>query len=293
MMLEQFIEELTSAVTTSFNQDIPTRKSFELLAMAGIAGIPDVIHTDYSVSTRGMITIGYKFEAGQKTLGTISYNMDHATITTKQDTYIVRPDFDVRKPITSYEVKLTKKETEECVLFFHLGGGMYETLKNGKITCKISKYNTFETKAGSTFALSNQNEICNSSCAATGNNYKQIKIVLDPLPAPHPTLVRMNEEKIDIPIGTGAGARGSARRMQAILDKTIRESERMLADFNQPETVLQQTNHYAGIVAVCLVLAMMVAISAYCGTRWYRKKKYAPVAATRSTLVHTGSGQDI
>ncbi len=121
------------------------------------------------------------------------------------------------------------------------------------------------------------NEICYSTCVTTGMNLAQIvKIVLDPLPACHPTLVRPRDSKIDTPVGMTENG-GDMHRVRALLDKTIADSQAMLENYKIEEYELP-IEGYFGIISMSLVGLAVAGLFAWSLHRHIRKKTYKAVA---------------
>ena len=121
------------------------------------------------------------------------------------------------------------------------------------------------------------NEICYSKCVTTGLNLvPTVKISLDSLPARHPTLVRPRDIKIDTPLGMTKN-RGDMRRVRALLDKTMADSQAMLDNYKIEEHAMS-TEGYFGVVSMSLVCLALIGLCAWSLYRCRRKKNYKPVA---------------
>ena len=146
-----------------------------------------------------MVTVTSRIETGNRTVGTLLFDDKHILVHSGIGTYILRHGFQFNKPITLQEARLVEANITDWAFFVHLGGGIYEVTIEGQITCaKFTKH----YNSGDIFSK-HDNEVCYSTCVTTGMNLAQIvKVVLDPLPARHPTLVRPNKLKIDTPLGS-------------------------------------------------------------------------------------------
>ncbi len=271
-LIETFIEELSAALVFTHTMDMQPAQAFKLLAMAAIAGVPQVYHSSFSISLLGMITVTSRIETGNQTTGTLVIDEKHSFLHTGVKVYIIRKGFQFDKPLSLQEVRLNDSETYDCAIFVHLGGGVYEVTKEGNITC--SKNTNYYDK-GNIFSKQD-NEQCNSSCATTGINLaERIQIMLDPLPARHPTLVRPREMNLDVPLGlTKSGA--DVRRVQALLDKTMADSRDILDSFKQEDYEIPMDGYFGMIASGLLVLGMF-GCCAYLFYRHIKKKIYRRV----------------
>ncbi len=272
-MVEGFIKELSAALVFTHTLDMQPAQAFKLLAMAAIAGVPQVYHSRFSANTNGIVTVTSRIETGNRTIGTLLFDEKHILLHSGMGTYILRNGFQFENPITLQEARLVKSNETECAFFVHLGGGIYEVTKKGQVTCeKLSKY----YNNGDIFSKQD-NEICHSKCVTTGLHLvPTVKILLDPLPARHPTLVRPRDIKIDTPLGmTKSG--GDMRRVRALLDKTMADSLAMLDNY-KIEDQSMPVEGYFGVVSMSLICLAAVGLCAWCLHRCRRKKTYKPVA---------------
>lgn len=271
-MVEGFIKELSAALVFTNTQDMQPAQAFKLLAMAAIAGVPQVYHSSFSINTNGMVTVTSRIETGNRTVGTLLFDDKHILVHSGIGTYILRNGFQFDKPITLQEARLVESNITDCAFFVHLGGGIYEVTIEGQITCaKLTKH----YNSGDIF-FKHDNEVCYSTCVTTGMNLAQmVKVVLDPLPARHPTLVRPNKLKIDTPLGSTKSG-GDMRRVQALLDKTMADSQAMLESYKKNDEEIP-VEGYFGIISMTLVVLVVAGLCAWLLHRHLRKKTYKAV----------------
>ena len=149
-----------------------------------------------TVNSRGILEFTTRVETGDIALGTTIEKKGFKFLTTKNNVYLVKLYFSYKNSLSSREVKIVGREDPNCAMFIHLGGGLYETMQAGTITCYDKKIKTFSISVRDTFS-SKLNQNCNSSCVTTNTgNIKTEKVKIDPLPAPHATLVRGLDEDI-------------------------------------------------------------------------------------------------
>ncbi len=198
-------------------------------------------------------------------------------------------DFGYKNSLSSREVKIVGWEDPNCAMFIHLGGGLYETMQSGTITCEDKKIRTFSKSVGDTFA-SKLNQKCNSSCVTTNTgSIKTVRVKIDPLPAPHATLVR----GLDGDIGTVMDGRGGGDgneqdklRIEALLDKNIRETKNLLTSYQgQGEEIFTQNSQIGIIIGLGFITIIAIEIIIAGGVWYYKRKCNTAAGLTRYRAV--------
>ena len=112
------------------------------MATVGLGGVPRLYHESMTVNSKGILEFTTRIETGDIAIGATIAKNGFKFITTKNNVYLVKMDFGYKNSLSSREVKIVGREDPNCAMFVHLGGGLYETMQSGTITCEDKKIRT-------------------------------------------------------------------------------------------------------------------------------------------------------
>jgi hypothetical protein len=136
----QKLEDTMDAIVTGYAN---TRHSIFLTSRATLSHTAIAFNFHDITATKTGVEVTYLTRIYKKDVVLdIEKEKTHMTIKTIGSVYIVNPNYDLTKPLTEREVKLTKYECPTCAMLTHIRNGQYNIYRGGLLDCGIPPMKT-------------------------------------------------------------------------------------------------------------------------------------------------------